>query len=325
MVTESQKKSACILGGILLFLILPLGGIYLLANKANEEYFSREGMVLCTMDAKICPDGSSVGRHGPNCEFAPCPPLPNLIISETGSTSESSQIPPPPIVKGGGGASGRKVVCTMDVKICPDGSSVGRHGPNCEFAPCPSASPQEGATSGSCTQNSDCAPGYSCIDTSPVVREGSQNLHCWKDGAPHPICLSGETMIATPAGELMVKNIKAGDVVWSIDAKGEKIAVPVQIAAHTAAPPDHHVVHLRLSDGRELFVSPGHPLATGETVGSLRVGDTVDGAFVKSATLILYKEKYTYDILPGSETRSYIANGILLKSTLSPFSSTQNN
>ncbi|TNE27547.1 MAG: hypothetical protein EP349_09065 [Alphaproteobacteria bacterium] len=29
--------------------------------------------VMCTMDAKLCPDGSSVGRTGPNCEFAPCP------------------------------------------------------------------------------------------------------------------------------------------------------------------------------------------------------------------------------------------------------------
>lgn len=28
--------------------------------------------VACTMDAKICPDGSYVGRVGPNCEFAPC-------------------------------------------------------------------------------------------------------------------------------------------------------------------------------------------------------------------------------------------------------------
>lgn len=27
----------------------------------------------CTMDAKVCPDGSSVGRTGPNCEFSPCP------------------------------------------------------------------------------------------------------------------------------------------------------------------------------------------------------------------------------------------------------------
>lgn len=30
-------------------------------------------MVACTMDAKICPDGSAVGRSGPNCEFAACP------------------------------------------------------------------------------------------------------------------------------------------------------------------------------------------------------------------------------------------------------------
>lgn len=29
--------------------------------------------VACTLDAKLCPDGSSVGRVGPNCEFAPCP------------------------------------------------------------------------------------------------------------------------------------------------------------------------------------------------------------------------------------------------------------
>ena len=27
----------------------------------------------CTMEAKLCPDGSSVGRTGPDCGFAPCP------------------------------------------------------------------------------------------------------------------------------------------------------------------------------------------------------------------------------------------------------------
>lgn len=30
-------------------------------------------MVACTADAKLCPDGSAVGRSGPNCEFTPCP------------------------------------------------------------------------------------------------------------------------------------------------------------------------------------------------------------------------------------------------------------
>lgn len=32
-----------------------------------------EEAVFCTMDAKVCPDGSSVGRIPPSCEFAPCP------------------------------------------------------------------------------------------------------------------------------------------------------------------------------------------------------------------------------------------------------------
>lgn len=27
----------------------------------------------CSKDAKICPDGSTVGRVAPKCEFAPCP------------------------------------------------------------------------------------------------------------------------------------------------------------------------------------------------------------------------------------------------------------
>ena len=27
----------------------------------------------CTEEAKVCPDGSAVGRTGPNCEFAACP------------------------------------------------------------------------------------------------------------------------------------------------------------------------------------------------------------------------------------------------------------
>ena len=36
-------------------------------NKSPEE------PIYCTMEAKLCPDGSAVGRTGPNCEFAACP------------------------------------------------------------------------------------------------------------------------------------------------------------------------------------------------------------------------------------------------------------
>ncbi|OGK24107.1 hypothetical protein A3F58_04015 [Candidatus Roizmanbacteria bacterium RIFCSPHIGHO2_12_FULL_37_9b] len=37
---------------------------------------------VCSLEAKICPDGSTVGRVGPNCEFAPCP-TPPLLPSPT--------------------------------------------------------------------------------------------------------------------------------------------------------------------------------------------------------------------------------------------------
>jgi hypothetical protein len=34
------------------------------------------------------------------------------------------------------------VMCTMEMKRCPDGSEVARTGPHCEFAPCPDAGTQ---------------------------------------------------------------------------------------------------------------------------------------------------------------------------------------
>ncbi len=36
----------------------------------------------CTMDAKMCPDGSYVGRTGPNCEFEACPVVKKNEVKE---------------------------------------------------------------------------------------------------------------------------------------------------------------------------------------------------------------------------------------------------
>src|SRR3989344_4324575 len=33
------------------------------------------GPVACTIEAKLCPDGSYVGRQGPKCEFVKCPDI----------------------------------------------------------------------------------------------------------------------------------------------------------------------------------------------------------------------------------------------------------
>ena len=35
------------------------------------------------------------------------------------------------------------VACTADAKQCPDGSYVGRTGPNCEFEKCPAVTPED--------------------------------------------------------------------------------------------------------------------------------------------------------------------------------------
>ncbi len=40
---------------------------------ASYTFSSSPNQTACTMEAKICPDGSAVGRSGPNCDFDPCP------------------------------------------------------------------------------------------------------------------------------------------------------------------------------------------------------------------------------------------------------------
>lgn len=58
-------------------LIVGLASWYL--NKAEPS------QVVCTMEAKLCPDGSYVGRSGPRCEFLACPEITPTPDTGTGS------------------------------------------------------------------------------------------------------------------------------------------------------------------------------------------------------------------------------------------------
>lgn len=58
--------------GMVLFGIVLL---FLAALAVGAYYFTRAQPVACTLEAKVCPDGSTVGRSGPSCEFAECPAL----------------------------------------------------------------------------------------------------------------------------------------------------------------------------------------------------------------------------------------------------------
>jgi hypothetical protein len=65
-----NRTAATILG------ILVLGGlIWWLVARNNDDMANGDNNanVACTLDAKLCPDGSYVGREGPNCEFRACP------------------------------------------------------------------------------------------------------------------------------------------------------------------------------------------------------------------------------------------------------------
>lgn len=57
----------------------------------------------CAQDVETCPDGSTLARIGPNCEFPNCP-VDN---------------------------------CDSYIKFCENGSTITGSGPNCDFADCP--------------------------------------------------------------------------------------------------------------------------------------------------------------------------------------------
>jgi hypothetical protein len=144
-----------------------------------------------------------------------------------------------------------------------------------------------------------------------ILREQSESavLTC-------PICLTGDTRIDTPASPVQVKEIRAGMLVWTLDRNGARMVVPVLQVVKKPVPAPFQIVHLSLSDGRELYASAGHPTTDGRSLGILVPGDRLDGALVIRADLQLSSGGFTYDILPAGDTKVYWANGIPLESTL---------
>ena len=130
-------------------------------EKSNED--GGEGVDVdggCTEEAKICDDGSTVGRNPDNdCEFDPCPSSSagiscdeDLKICDDGTQvgrdpTRFCAFDPCP------------VSCTEEAKICDDGSSVGRNPDNdCEFDPCPTDQRECGTTV--------CDEGWVCCNAS---------------------------------------------------------------------------------------------------------------------------------------------------------------
>ncbi len=84
--------------------------------------------------------------------------------------------------------------CTEEVKICDDGSSVGRTGPNCEFAECPIVNKQERR--------------YVCLGNEPYKEEN------FKIGFT---CEPGISVVSSPSEIIIDTSGGNGPYVWIMD------------------------------------------------------------------------------------------------------------
>jgi hypothetical protein len=157
------------------------------------------------------------------------------------------------------------------------------------------------------SSGNDPEPGWHWV--SPEVADKRAKYGC-------PVCLPPDAMIATPDGDVAVSALAVGSMVWSLDERGRRVAVPVRRVASARAPADHALVVIHLSDGRSVTGSRGHPTSDGRALGGLSVGDSLDGARVTSIDTRAHGGQPTWDLLPDSPTGAYWSSSVLLGSTL---------
>lgn len=204
------------------------------------------------------------------------------------------------------------------------GTKCGGAHPYCDNGKCADQVPCNGvpcAVELFCCGSSCCQPGQLCCDIPGPVEQGpvctapNENGTC-PQGCASCVCASPDSPIATPTGERAIRDLEAGDLVYSVH-QGQVVAVPILEAVHVAAP-NHVVVEVTLASGRVIEMSPRHPTADGRTFGVLRAGDTIEGASIASVRTKPFEFDATYDILPDSDTGTYFAAGTLVGSTLAP-------
>src|SRR6266540_23727 len=126
----------------------------------------------------------------------------------------------------------------------------------------------------------------------------------------------GCTRITTPGGDVPVTLIRPGEVVWTTNANGHRVAAPVERVVRPATPGAHLMLRLALSDGRVLVAAGAHPAADGGYLRQLHPGQRYDGATVISVGWTTSTAPATFDLLPTGPTGTYWADGILVGSTL---------
>ena len=124
---------------LVLFIVVMTGFILAYTTMLCQN---RERRVVCSQETYTCPNGSAVSRSGPECQFTACPT--DVLPNRPGITEEPFEVPSATITvtpeqkeKKAPTTKQKGVLCTQEVRLCSDGSFVGKVAPTCEFAPCP--------------------------------------------------------------------------------------------------------------------------------------------------------------------------------------------
>lgn len=83
------------------------------------------------------------------------------------------------------------VACTQEAMLCPDGTAVGRTGPKCEFAPCPSVGQKEGQPEPDSSLIIVSEPRRNDAIASPLIIRGEAR-GTWYFEATFPVSLENE-------------------------------------------------------------------------------------------------------------------------------------
>lgn len=190
--------------------------------------------------------------------------------------------------------------------------------------------PQSSAGSGPCRADAD----HCCMPDGRLVRPGGCSSIYPSGVQPatrraaggtceqvpcHLRCLPETAQIDTPNGAVPVSALREGDLVFTRDPTGARIARPLLRVNAVPVTEAHTMLELTLADGRIARASAGHPLARGSaTLVEVAVGDRLDGAEVVLVRVLPYHGSHTWDLLPAGATGTYWADGVLIGSTLGP-------
>lgn len=284
-------------------------------------------------------DGAAAGETGPRLDVGPLPtPDTGAATTDTGAaTSDTGAADMATVDAASASCAGEtcgagEQCCALDCEgtrgcsaSCPDldcaaceGMTVGVCGGALECTCCPAGGPTQ-----NCVCSTRCASDADCTDAArPVCNRptfggmgfcAARDFRCcWECN-----CASPDTPIATPAGERRIADLRAGDLVYSVDDTGV-IVVTLLRVQRVAVVSGHRMTRLGLANGRVLELSAGHPMADGRLAGDVREGELLDGTAVTSSESVPYEHEHTFDVLPASPSGAYYAAGVLVASTMTP-------